>query len=193
MKVMCAGCGSERNVREGEIFVCDLCGTRNDTSARGFRLPVKSDVPDSVRRAFASGGAAAETRDADNFRFLSVRGGYAVTGISRGVIFADIPARHMGMPVVEIGAGAFAGTDLVSVNLPRSVRKISDGAFENCVCLVDVNGGAGLEWVGARAFRNCIALSCFNVESMPDADITAFAGCYSLGAAGERVSYSRSI
>lgn len=62
-----------------------------------------------------------------------------VTGIGEvGTKTIEIPAEFNDLPVREIAASAFEGTDIISVVIPNSIRKIGDLAFNNCSSLVSV-------------------------------------------------------
>lgn len=60
--------------------------------------------------------------------------------------------------VSEIGEGAFAGTNkyrVYSVELPSSVSRIADGAFDGCANLTKINFPYAVQEIGSNAFRNC--------------------------------------
>lgn len=55
--------------------------------------------------------------------------------------------------VVSIGASAFEGTLIRSVYIPKSVRRIQDNAFKDCVCLDSVNIPKSVMHVSRTAFE----------------------------------------
>lgn len=80
-----------------------------------------------------------------------------------------IPDSIDGIPVVDIGNGAFHGrSELVSVTIPKSVKSIGHGAFEGCENLKTVKIEEGLTSIGLGAFENCKSLSGI---SLPDSVI----------------------
>ncbi len=66
-----------------------------------------------------------------------------------------IPSKYNGKPVTEIYQNAFKGSEIVSVNIPKSVKIIGEGAFEECRMLKSVTIAAGTEIIKERAFYQC--------------------------------------
>lgn len=58
-----------------------------------------------------------------------------------------------------IGAGAFAGTAIVSFKVPDTTVFIGDATFSDCASLAGITLGAALETIGNGAFSGCNALS----------------------------------
>ncbi len=56
--------------------------------------------------------------------------------------------------VTYIPAGAFKGTEIASVHIPKSVKKIGEEAFENCASLTTVewDEDCNIEYIGENAF-----------------------------------------
>ena len=105
--------------------------------------------------------------------------GYSVT--SEGVRESNvvIPCYYRGLPVLEIGNGAFAENMTVStVLIYADIVEIGDSAFENCMRLTSAELPDSLQRIGGKAFRGCGVL---NQISIPDALSTlgedAFRGC----------------
>lgn len=71
-----------------------------------------------------------------------------------------IPTSMDGHPVTAIGEGAFGGSTLTGLNIPKSVITISDDAFRDCTLLksVDFEDGSLLIHIGNSAFRGCSSL-----------------------------------
>ena len=68
--------------------------------------------------------------------------------------------------VIEIAPRCFAGLrNLVTVVLPRSLKRIDREAFADCVCLFEVQGGDGVSEIETGAFRNCSSLRKFPFQS----------------------------
>ncbi|MBQ7849625.1 MAG: leucine-rich repeat protein [Clostridia bacterium] len=124
---------------------------------------------------------------------FAVRNGSAVViGCRAHVTEVTIPAEYNGLPVTSIAPAAFRShPHLLSVTLPDSLRTVGDDAFADCHTLMSVSAGSGLERLGERAFLRCISLTKLDFRTVPDADITTFAGCYQLQASGEVASYRR--
>lgn len=76
---------------------------------------------------------------------------------------ADVKSVDLGSCVMNIGAGAFAGTEIEEIVIPDSVLVIEDGAFSGCKNLKSVVIGKGVTHIGADAFANCSALEKVDV------------------------------
>ena len=64
-----------------------------------------------------------------------------------------------GYTVTAIGDAAFQScSDIVSVTIPDSVKKIGNFAFAGCESLETINFGAGVDEIGEKAFYLCVSL-----------------------------------
>lgn len=91
-----------------------------------------------------------------------------ITGlvIRSGVTELSIPAEIGGLPVTEIGPGAFLGNkELVSAVLPSTVRTLGKEAFYQASGLKSVSLAEGLETVGENCFCGCASLETLAVPS----------------------------
>lgn len=75
-----------------------------------------------------------------------------------------IPYTYNGLPVLEIGYGAFDSTVVESVNIPKFVTKISAYAFRNSA-IKTVSIPASLETISQNAFDKCAGLESFTVDA----------------------------
>lgn len=75
-----------------------------------------------------------------------------------------IPATINGLPVTEIGAGAFRTSRLKSVVIPEGVTKIGKGAFQSCNQLESVTIPSSITQIEPNAFQNCPNLIKNNYE-----------------------------
>ena len=122
--------------------------------------------------------------------FFAAAEGVVVTACRPDVTQVIIPGEAGGVPVVRIGARAFAGhPHLLSVSLPDTVQTIGEEAFRGCSALMTVTAGHALTSVEAGAFRDCVNLQEVRFPTRPQAAQDAFAGCYQLEAAREPVTY----
>lgn len=84
---------------------------------------------------------AAALADMNDFAF-SLNGsgnGYVVTGYSGSETTVTVPDWYKGLPVTEIGSGAFQGKSGVkAVSLPSTVVRIGASAFKGCTGLSKV-------------------------------------------------------
>lgn len=110
----------------------------------------------------------------EEYRVVSV-GTYAGSAL-------EIPDSFLGLPVTEIGAGAFKGaTQLTSVIIPNTVTAIGDSAFENCIGIQEVTLSNTLTNIGNSAFRNCESITQLILPvDLEFIGYWAFSGCRAL-------------
>ena len=86
--------------------------------------------------------------------------------------------------VKVIGASAFAGTGLTSLNVPASVDTIGEGAFSGCTSLKDAKFAQGFSvtLLSQRIFSGCTSLEEVDLSATRTCSIgfEAFNGCISL-------------
>ena len=80
--------------------------------------------------------------------------------IARKAFAGDVELKSANLPdsLVRIGASAFAGSGLIRLEVPESVRSIGSRAFSRCDDLRDVEFSRGLESIGDEAFAHCRSL-----------------------------------
>ena len=93
----------------------------------------------------------------------------------------SIPETHEGLPVKEIGYGAFEYENITRIIIPEGVIRISDYAFYYCRSLASVSLPSTLTEIGSYAFYTCESLKSIVI---PDRLVTmaynAFGGCVNL-------------
>ena len=110
--------------------------------------------------------------------------GYSVDGggfVTSGAVV--IPPSYRGLPVVHIAQSAFLNTDITSVTIPASVKRIGNGAFSSCFSLetVTFESGSSLETIGEYAFALSSALTSITIPaSVKDIRLHAFQDCSNL-------------
>lgn len=67
--------------------------------------------------------------------------------------------------ISTIGQGAFAYSGITAINLPESVTKIEQQAFDNCKGLTTVNIPANLNQIDRGAFNMCDEMLAFTVDA----------------------------
>lgn len=93
----------------------------------------------------------------------------------------NIPSKLDGNTVTEIGQGAFARLNLVSVNIPSSVVSLGDMAFYGDSDLKNIMGGTGIKEIGVYAFNSCTSLVEFpEFPSLENMSYDAIWGCLEL-------------
>lgn len=194
--ISCPGCGLEHKLISDDAFDC-ICGTRIEPNQARARIFTPADVPEHIRRLYegARQPAARSQHTSTSSavcRYTRVAGGWEVVGLIEEVASLIIPASVDGAPVIRIARAAFKGAPLASVHLPDEVEIIGEDAFAECHALISVSGARGVKRIDERAFQNCVNLKSISAQGAPDADITSFAGCYSLGIMNEHVTYRRS-
>ena len=83
--------------------------------------------------------------------------------------------------VTSIGESAFYGSDVVSVTIPKGVKKIKTETFSYCKKLEEVKLHNEIEVIGVKAFSHCTALRTINIPtSISYIDTWTFNKCTSL-------------
>lgn len=99
-------------------------------------------------------------------------------GDSRKVV---IPGLYKGAHITAIGEGAFAGKDITSVKLPKSLYMIGNGAFRGCTELMSIDL-EGVWHIGEYAFFDC--------NELISVTVTASTKSIGKGAFGSTLLYS---
>lgn len=104
---------------------------------------------------------------------------YAVTGMTGTGGVLVIPETHNGLPVVEIGQGAFAYKySLTKVVLPDTIQKIGINAFRKCINLAEIVMPDSLSLIGSGAFEYCSSLVHITIpEGVTMLENFTFNGC----------------
>ena len=117
--------------------------------------------------------------------------GLAYTGEGDGVMITSIgtasekdiviPSHIDGKPVVAIDEEAFKETDITSVSIPWTVKKIDEDAFAGCTKLQAVGLTDGLMYISDAAFYGCTSLLSVTLPStLFSVGYYGFAACTSL-------------
>lgn len=81
----------------------------------------------------------------------------------------------------QVGAYAFSGTGLKTIQIPRSVYWIGDGAFSDCKNLDGIEICENINTIPTRMFQGCINLKKIKLhEQLSGISDYAFAGCANL-------------
>lgn len=112
------------------------------------------------------------------------------TGYSGDVVIpAEITYNGITYTVTSIGEGLSGSEGLISVTLPKSIEKLTNGCFKGCSGLTNVTFGGEVTEIPANAFQNCSSLTEFEGPLVNLIGKNAFKNCTSL----QRASFSPSI
>ena len=119
------------------------------------------------------------------FKLTFDKSGYELDSIGPGYKGGNvvIPAEHNGLPVTEIGYGAFKSDDykLTSIAIPDSVTLIDDDAFQNQTSLSNIIVGKNVVTIGVSAFEGCTNLQTVIIgDATENIYAHAFDGCTAL-------------
>lgn len=100
----------------------------------------------------------------------------ATPGSVTAIVIPDsIPYGGVMRPVREIGAQAFAYSDIESVVIPNTVTEIGYGAFSTSSMLATVTIGSGVRTIWETAFEYCESLTTLNFNAV-SSSVYAFSG-----------------
>lgn len=107
---------------------------------------------------FPAWGVSAKTREGA-FTYEEVEGGVRIVATTAETPRVVIPETLGGKPVVELGEYLFNKSNyqkkLESVVLPEGLQIIGDGVFMECANLTDVNIPSTVTKIGNQAFESC--------------------------------------
>ena len=87
----------------------------------------------------------------------------------------------------RVGRKMFAGTVLKWVKLPKNLSVLGEEAFLDCKDLQVIMGLDYYETIGARAFKNCVSLDDFYLDSALEIQEGAFANCKAIKSIGIKI------
>ena len=123
----------------------------------------------------------------DNFTYIinNDRETCTITGVKNGSTYTiNIPEEIDGYTVTKIASWAFKEQKCVSVQLPKTIEYIGEGAFLSCENLISVTGlekCTNLKEIQPQTFRGCHSLSDIILpEGLEKIGRVAFISCYKL-------------
>lgn len=104
--------------------------------------------------------------DVTNFTWKTNGAGITMTGYSGSETFVVIPDSIKGLPVTQLGSGAFANLlNANSIAIPNTVRFIDREAFSRCYHLTNVTIPDSVTDIGVEAFFYCTNLGTVRLSS----------------------------
>ncbi len=94
----------------------------------------------------------------------------------------------------KIGSYAFSESNIQTINIPSSVKKIGDNGFNGCMELKNIDNHASLTFISDGLFYNCISLKKLNLgDSVKYIYDMPFYNCPALIYIGENNKYYKTI
>ena len=116
-----------------------------------------------------------------DYEYTQSENGITITRYTGNETAVVIPAEINGIPVKEIGDGAFKGCSLSSVTLPSGIEKIGWFAFEGCTKLQEVYIPSSVLSIGHSAFNSCP--SSMKIICKADSYAASYAQSWGIGTA----------
>ena len=119
---------------------------------------------------------------AANEKYLTREEAEAITDI--GTAFSDVKNNNWSFnefryftSVTELADGAFANSNITSINIPNNITNLGVGVFENCDQLKDVKMSENVSIISEKTFLNCSKLENFILPvAVQQIDKNAFGG-----------------
>ncbi|MBR1459758.1 MAG: leucine-rich repeat domain-containing protein, partial [Oscillospiraceae bacterium] len=127
-------------------------------------LPVSMEIPAAIT-ASAEDDEEYTEGSISSLYYAKYSDHVAITGFESDRSTFEIPETIEGLPVTCIDTGAFAGSTLTGITIPKTVTTIKDWAFSTCLDLKSITLPDSVDYIGAQAFDLCTSLN--NVE-LPD-------------------------
>jgi len=146
-------------IRDFELFVKnnEWDGVVGESTGGG-NSGSENETPDN--KPESTDGVKDDTVLVDCLTYTVENGEVTITGISdKKQTKVKIPETIEGYPVTKIGANAFEYGKLVSVSMPKTLKKIESQAFFYCTSLERVFLNEGLESIGDYAFATNVMLN----------------------------------
>ena len=106
---------------------------------------------------------------------------YMSNYVGNVVIPRNVTYNSMEYTVKYIGAHAFEGSGVSSVDIPNNVKYIYECAFKNCHSLVSASLSKSVKYISDNAFDGCSRLMSVNLpDNVKDIGKFAFQGCKKL-------------
>lgn len=118
-----------------------------------------------------------------NFDYVTVDDGIEITGFYNSLqTTLVVPSSINGVSVTSIAPSAFLNqTNLISVELPSTMKTIGTSAFSGCTKLETITFGNSLISIGASAFNGCTSLKTISLpNTLTYLGASAFNGCKAL-------------
>ncbi|MCR5458102.1 MAG: leucine-rich repeat domain-containing protein [Clostridiales bacterium] len=150
-------------VREG--YVLSEYNTKADGSGTAVSLGSKIRSDSSTLTLYCIWLKENPASDFDIFNNNGEVSIFKYKGSSKDVV---VPEKINGMKVTAIEQGAFTGSLIETVFLPKTIRDVSDGAFSSCSNLNTLVFFDSIETMSDRAFSGCKKLTNVRINAVMD-------------------------
>ena len=100
----------------------------------------------------------------DQIKVVKIQDGITHVGAYAFYEYASVYRVSLGTTLVSIGEGAFCGTGITNLILPKTLQSIGEGAFAGCFAIPKVEIPESVTSIGLYAFSGCSSLTWIGVE-----------------------------
>lgn len=179
-------CGHEKAVlSESKDATCTVPGQRGGSYCKKCKqvLEETEEIP-AKGHNFVGGSCTVcgEVQSSEGLAYILDGDSYIVTGMGTCEdVNVFIPNTYKGRPVSAIADNAFKDfTQIKSVMISDSVKRIGRSAFYGCTELTSVAIGKGVTSIGDSAFYKCLGLTSITIPNSVT-NIERYAFCYCSG------------
>ncbi|HEY8364465.1 MAG TPA: leucine-rich repeat protein, partial [Haloplasmataceae bacterium] len=126
--------------------------------------------------------AITEVLEYNDMQYIIIDGNITITRYFGYETILDVPSKIREYNVTSIGDGAFSNCiNLINITIPEGITSIGNGAFSNCTSLKNITIPKGITRIADSTFQDCTNLTSITIqEGVTTIGHLAFYNCTSL-------------